>query len=553
MVNKGYRRKNVVPPHAGPPASAQSAMPVFDTVKIPQELRRQAEEILGLKATEESNDLSPVSVEDAQSMLHDLQVQQIELEMQNEELRRALAELDATRVRYFGLYDLAPVGYCTISAKGLILEANLKASTILGLARGALIRERLSRFILAEDQDIYYRLHRQLLKSFEPQSCELRMVQSEGAVFWVHLSATLAREKSGEPVSFVTLSDITERKRVESALTEEEEKYRKIFENQLVAVCVFDSKSFQFIDINETYIQLYGYSRKELTGGMTIYDLSVEQKSTATSFDFAHSQGSVFIPLRYHRKKDGTIFPVEIVGESIMLKGRPALFGMIKDITDRMDAEEELKNSKAFNLAILSSLSAEVAVLDAHGEIIAVNQAWQGFSLENSINPGVPTPHTQIGTNYLKICREVTGEKREDALKAINGIESVLEGGLQSFCMEYPCHSQDKERWFSMSVTPLNPRTRGAVVVHNDITGQKQAELALIKAHAELEHRVLERTAELEKTNATLVMMLDYARKVETDIEERVVANLRINNLQLLHGLRKNELSQGALDILKIG
>jgi hypothetical protein len=235
-----------------------------------------------------------------------------------------------------------------------------------------------------------------------------------------------------------------------------------------------------------------------------------------------------------------------------MLKGRPALFGMIRDITDRKNAEEEVRDSKAFNLAILNSLSAEVAVLDAHGEIVAVNQAWQGFSLENSFNPGVPTPHTQIGANYLKICQEVNGEERDDALKAINGIESVLEGGLQSFCMEYPCHSHDKERWFSMSVTPLNPRTRGAVVVHNDITGQKQAEWALIKAHAELEHRVLERTAELEKTNATLVMMLDYARKVETDIEERVVANLRINNLQLLDGLRKKELSQDALDIVQL-
>ena len=92
-------------------------------------------------------------------MLHELRVHQIELEMQNEELRRAQAELDAARARYFDLYDLAPVGYCTLSEQGLILEANLTAATLLGVARGALVKQPFTRFILKEDQDIYY-LHR---------------------------------------------------------------------------------------------------------------------------------------------------------------------------------------------------------------------------------------------------------------------------------------------------------------------------------------------------------------------------------------------------------
>ena len=79
-------------------------------------------------------------------MLHDLRVHQIELEMQNEELRRTQADLEASRARYFDLYDLAPVGYFTISERGLILEANLTAATLLGVARGALIKQPLTRF-----------------------------------------------------------------------------------------------------------------------------------------------------------------------------------------------------------------------------------------------------------------------------------------------------------------------------------------------------------------------------------------------------------------------
>jgi PAS domain-containing protein len=86
-------------------------------------------------------------------------VHQIELELQNEELRRAQAELDIARARYFDLYDLAPVGYCTISEQGLILEANLTVAALLGVARSELVKQPISRFILKKDEDIYY-LHR---------------------------------------------------------------------------------------------------------------------------------------------------------------------------------------------------------------------------------------------------------------------------------------------------------------------------------------------------------------------------------------------------------
>jgi len=407
-------------------------------------------------------------------------------------------------------------------------------------------------FILNKDEDMYYRLCKQLLESSLPQSCELQMVRSAGTVFWAQLSATLLQEKDDNPVILMTLSDITERKLVEKALAESEEKYRIIFNNEIYAICIFDVETYRFLDINHAFCLLYGYSREKLLSGMTIHDITAEQQASESSTQHSLSEGTVFIPIRYHRKKDGTIIPVEIVGGPYSWKGKKVMFGLIHDISHRVKTEEQLKDSKVFNLAILNSLSAEIAVLDANGEITAVNQAWQGFALENSFEPGIPVAHTEIGTNYLKICRQVNGEEKVDALKAINGIESVLEGSLLSFCMEYPCHSQDKDRWFSMSVTPLNSKTRGVVVVHTDITEQKQAESALIKAQAELERRVLERTAELEETNATLVMMLDYARKAEIDIEERVVANLRINNLQLLDGLKKQQLSDSALDIVEL-
>ena len=156
--------------------------------------------------------------EEIQQMLHELRVHQIELEMQNEELRTAQTVIDAERARYFDLYDLAPVGYCTVSERGLILEANLTAATLLNTARRALLKQPISAFILNEDNDIFYRQRKQLLATGDAQECELRLVRPEGAHFWAHLTAIAAQADDGAPLVRVTFSDITERKRAEAEI-----------------------------------------------------------------------------------------------------------------------------------------------------------------------------------------------------------------------------------------------------------------------------------------------------------------------------------------------
>lgn len=153
-----------------------------------------------------------------QAMLHDLRMHQIELETQNEELRRAHVELDATRARYFDLYDLAPVGYCTLSAKGLILQSNLTAATLLGVVRKSLILQPISRFILQADRGLYFQHHNDLIKSGESQSCELRVVKNNGTAFWVHLVSTLPQDNQGVPEHRIMLIDVSYRKQMEAAV-----------------------------------------------------------------------------------------------------------------------------------------------------------------------------------------------------------------------------------------------------------------------------------------------------------------------------------------------
>ncbi len=313
------------------------------------DLRRQAEK-RGSPLPEDPAALSP---EETRRTLHELRVHQIELEMQNEELRRVQAQLDALRTQYFDLYDLAPVGYFSLSEHGLILQANLAGADFLGVPRTALAKQPLSRFILPEDQDIYYQHHRQLVKTGDPQNCELRIKRADAATVWARLETT----------------------------------------------AIQDSDS-----------------------------------------------------------------------------GRPLLLTVVSNITESKQVENTLRESKDFTQAILDSVAPHIAVLDHNGEAVAVNAPWRRFALENGTESGQIAQRTEVGVNYLDICREGSGHASEGAMAAHDGIRAVLDGRLPSFNLEYACHSPTQQRWFTMTATPLGTPGRGAVISHFNITERKQAE-----------------------------------------------------------------------------
>ena len=202
------KAEKIIPPQAAAPSKGTG-----------QTLRQRAEGVFQEKAARMPGNLEALSPDEVRQTLHELRVHQIELEMQNEELRRTQGELEASRLRYFDLYDLAPVGYFTLSEAGLILEVNLTAATLLGVARSALIKQRLTSLILPEDQDIYYRHRKLLFETGAPQVCELRLVNSAAAPFWVRIDATVAQDADGAPVVCrTTMIDITDRKDAEAAL-----------------------------------------------------------------------------------------------------------------------------------------------------------------------------------------------------------------------------------------------------------------------------------------------------------------------------------------------
>jgi len=164
--------------------------------------------------------------------------------------------------------------------------------------------------------------------------------------------------------------------------------------------------------------------------------------------------------------------------------------------------ETLLRESEAFTLAILDAIPAEIVVVRHDGMILAINEPWRRFALDNGNEPGQPALHTEVGINYLEVCRTGTGcSAQDDGASAGAGIRAVLDGRLPSFTLEYPCHSPAQQRWFTMTVTPLGRDTSaGVVITHTDITKRKQAELAFRRSETMFR-------AFFDSTNAAVMLL----------------------------------------------
>lgn len=214
-------------------------------------LRSQAENILA----DSRINVEKLSSEETSHLLYELQIHQIELEMQNDELRKTQRELDEERERYFDLYDLAPIGYCTLNQKGKILQANRAAASMLGTDQDELINQLITDFIASEDQDIYYFFKKQFLAS-----CELRLKRENQINCWVQLSAKQSKNLQGNDTIRLILNDITDRKEIE----EERRIAALAFESQSGMV-ITDSKGV-VLRVNPAFTQLTGYDQNEVIG-----------------------------------------------------------------------------------------------------------------------------------------------------------------------------------------------------------------------------------------------------------------------------------------------
>jgi PAS domain S-box-containing protein len=178
-------------------------------------LRQRAETYL----RQSPQDIANMPVEDVQRLVHELQVHQIELEMQNAELQRAYLDLEAMRDRYTHLYLHAPVGYVTLDADGTILEANLATAGLLGVARTELLSTRLARFVVWDDQGEFLFHRQEVLAADTPLITEFSLRLQDESVRHVRAeSVAVQDEAAGEKRCRMALVDITNRIHAEQAL-----------------------------------------------------------------------------------------------------------------------------------------------------------------------------------------------------------------------------------------------------------------------------------------------------------------------------------------------
>jgi PAS domain S-box-containing protein len=151
------------------------------------------------------------SCAEVRQLLHELQVHQIEMEMQNEELRRSSFETHKALTKYANLYAFAPLGYCTFDENGLILESNLTGARLLGMDRSRLLQKSFTRFVVDEDRDIFRHQRRQVLATLQPQACELRLKGKAGRPLHVRLVSTAVQDSAGDFCHILTaITDISE-------------------------------------------------------------------------------------------------------------------------------------------------------------------------------------------------------------------------------------------------------------------------------------------------------------------------------------------------------
>jgi diguanylate cyclase (GGDEF)-like protein/PAS domain S-box-containing protein len=318
----------------------------FDSPRQAAELRQKAEEIARANAIQSPGDLS---LEEIQKTVYELHIHQIQLEMQNEELRRAQAELETSRKRYF---DLAPIGYLSLSEQGSILEANLTVATLLGVPRGTLVNHPFSRFVLPEDHGIFSRHSKSLFATRAPQVFELRLKKKDAAPFWARVVMSVALDADGAPVCLAVVSDITGQKRTEKALVEAEaNRVASLYTRSLIETSldplVTISPDGKVTDVNAATEVVTGYPRDELIG-TDFADYFTDPMAARAGYRQAFQAGSVCDYALEIRHREGHLTQV-LYNASVYRdeSGKVAgVFAAARDISDRKRAEDALRKSQ---------------------------------------------------------------------------------------------------------------------------------------------------------------------------------------------------------------
>ena len=379
----------------------------------------------------------------AEELLQELQLYQVELEMQNENLRQTQLALEESRKRYVDLYDFAPVAYFTLSHDGLFLEGNFTCAALLGLERQKLRKRHFAEFIATHDCERWYSFFLDVLKNNSPHRCELALQRVDGQALFAHLDCRRSETDNGEYQIRIVLTDITERKRAEFLLRESEEKFHAIFEGTLDGVVLIDDTGM-IVDCNPEFVRQSGMTPDQLKQ-IRIWELRPADKAELAKNIFFEamktgSGGSADVKFK---RPDGKVIHVGVRGVTISIGGKCYLQCITHDITERRRMETELEQSRqALNAdsrlfqAILDNAPLGIWMLGVDNKLRFLNKTFcnavgfteQQFLSANHYSDLLP-PAASINcmTSDRECFEQETPHLSEEWLPFVDGRDHLLE------------------------------------------------------------------------------------------------------------------------------
>lgn len=404
----------------------------------------------------------------ANVFLHELQVHQIELEMQNEELRRSQVALEESRDRYVDFYDFAPAGYITLSGDAVIADINLSGAALLGKERSKLVNRRFVTSVVPEDVDSWHKYFMAVKQDDGKQTCELCILRNDGSRIFVQIdSIRLVKEGAG-PVVRLALTDISALKQMEVALRESEMhrhllEQREIVQTSLDGFWMLDSWNGRILEVNDIYCKMMGYTREEL---LTMKVADVDANETPEE-SIAHLRkvmetGHDRFETR-QRHKRGHLIDVEVSAARSTVNGG-VNFAFFRDISERKQNEEVLRKSRTQLETFINQAPISIAMLDRDMNYLATSGRWAeeyGAGRENL-----------IGLNLYKSCTSMPAE-----WVAIH--QQCLAGAAMEKDEDFWIRSDGAEHWLRWAVRPWideNTRIGGIIISTADITEEKKLE-----------------------------------------------------------------------------
>lgn len=511
-----------------------------NTAKLDSILRQKAEELLKKKTISTDTHFTDIEIF---KLVHELDVHQIELEMQNEELHLANIRAETDAEKYLNLYDFAPSGYLTLSKKDEILELNFSGATLLRRERSQLLNKRFAFFIADESKPKYFVFLEEIFESKTKQTCEIKLANNFENPIFINLTGIVDEENNQ---CLITMLDISQRKKAEEETKISEEKYRTLFETNRDSITIFrinnDNKLGNFIEVNPATTAIFGYTKEELLV-MNIANIEIlSDKKRKEIIAALIAKGRIDFETIIKNKKGDQRY-VEIEALVIDYLNEPAIMYIARDITERKQTEENVRKAQENLATILQAIPDLLFEADLQGNIYYY-QAYHADLLA--------IPATAI---MGKTLQEVFPIDAANVFK--EAMQEALDKGW-STGKQYSINNSPKGKCcFEISASPIQDiksRDPHFIILSRDISERKKAEKSLQQNKENLQSifdtvteaiYIMDKTGTFIDVNKGAEEMYHYSRKELIGKTPELFSAKGLNDLKEVKGIIKSVFETG--------